>query len=47
MFNSCEHNDCLVIYDTIDCPLCLMEDNINNLNETIGELENKIKELEN
>ena len=37
--NTCEHDDCIVIYDGLGCPLCGADEEIEDLKNQIDELE--------
>ena len=47
MLNTCDqHDDCMVVYDVRDCPVCKMQDETKRLEEEVADLEKALKEVE-
>lgn len=43
---SCDHADCMVVHEKLDCPLCAAEKKIEDLEGEVSSLEDEIKKLE-
>ena len=42
---TCEEHDCVVVYDTCDCPVCELENEKEALENSIDDLEQNIENL--
>jgi hypothetical protein len=48
MISSCdEHDDCVVVYQGKECPVCNIVKDRDYFDEQVGELENKVTDLGN
>ena len=46
MLNWCQHDDCVVVYDSYTCPVCSLEEEKKDLESKFTDLEENLADVE-